>query len=82
MRIIIKGMDKDQFDEILMLARIGANNCMIGENLEIVEIIMCKDCKYGSPDGKYGCKAYHYKLYEQHEMEPDDFCSYAERRKE
>lgn len=44
------------------------------------EIIRCKDCKYGSPNGKYGCKVYHYKKYETHEMEPDDFCSKAERK--
>jgi hypothetical protein len=44
------------------------------------EIIRCKDCKYGNPNGMYGCKCYHYKRYEVHEMRPDDFCSYAERR--
>lgn len=44
------------------------------------EIIQCKDCKYSSPNGKYGCKSYHYRLYETHEMKPDDFCSFAERR--
>ena len=44
------------------------------------EIIRCKDCKYGSPNGKYGCKCYHYILYETHEMKSEDFCSYAERR--
>lgn len=44
------------------------------------EIIRCKDCKHASPDGKYGCKVYHFKLYETHEMKADDFCSKAERR--
>lgn len=44
------------------------------------EIIRCKDCKYASPNGKYGCKAYHFKLYETHEMNADDYCSRAERR--
>lgn len=44
------------------------------------EIIKCKDCKHGSPNGKYGCRVYHYKRYETHDMKPDDFCSYAERR--
>ena len=44
------------------------------------EIIRCKDCKYGSPNGKYGRKCYHYALYETHEMKPEDFCSRAERR--
>lgn len=45
-------------------------------------IIRCKDCKYGSPNSKYGCKCYHYTLYETHEMKPEDFCSRAERREE
>ena len=44
------------------------------------EIVRCKDCKYASPNGKYGCKAYHFKLYETHEMKADDFCSHGERR--
>lgn len=44
-----------------------------------VEVVRCKDCKYGDPNG-YGCKCYHYKLYETHEMSPNDFCSRAERR--
>lgn len=44
------------------------------------EIIHCRDCKYASPNGEYGCKAYHFKLYEKHEMQADDFCSRAERR--
>ena len=39
------------------------------------QLIRCKDCKYASPNGKYGCKAYHFKLYETHEMAADDFCS-------
>ena len=44
------------------------------------EIIQCQDCKYASPNGEYGCKAYHFKLYETHEMKADDFCSRAKRR--
>lgn len=46
------------------------------------DIIRCKDCKHGSPNGKYGCRVYHYKRYETHDMEPDDFCSRAERRQD
>ncbi len=46
------------------------------------EIIRCRDCKYASPNAKYGCKAYHFKLYETHEMNADDFCSHAERRED
>lgn len=44
------------------------------------EIVRCKDCIYASPNGKYGCKAYHFKLYETHEMNANDFCSRGERR--
>lgn len=46
------------------------------------EIVRCKDCKYASPNGEYGCKAYHFKLYETHEMKADDFCSHGERRED
>ena len=56
----------------------------VGVRLEIgqPEIIRCKKCKHGSPDGKYGCRVYHYKRYETHDMKPDDFCSFAKRREE
>ena len=50
------------------------------KELPSAEIIRCKDCKYASPNGKYGCKAYHFKQYEVHEMYADDFCSKGERR--
>ena len=46
------------------------------------EIIRCKDCKHGSPNGLYGCSVYHYRKYETHDMKPDDFCSRAERRED
>ena len=50
--------------------------------VDAVEVVRCKDCKYGEPNGQYGCKCYHYELYETHEMSPSDFCSHAERRKD
>ena len=49
---------------------------------DYVPVVRCKDCKHGSPNGKYGCKCYHYKLYETHEMSPNDFCSRGERRED
>ena len=49
---------------------------------EWVNVIKCKDCKHGSPNGEYGCRVYHYRRYETHDMKPDDFCSRAERRQE
>ena len=48
--------------------------------IDAVEVVRCKDCKCGEPNGRYGCKVYHYKLYETHEMSPTDFCSWGERR--
>ena len=48
--------------------------------LEQPEIVRCKECIYASPNGKNGCKVYHFKLYEAHEMNANDFCSRAERR--
>ena len=61
---------KDAVDVILDTARREAQ----------ADIVRCKDCKYGSPNGKYGCEVYHYRRYETHDMKPDDFCSFAERR--
>ena len=49
---------------------------------DAVLVVRCKDCKYASPNGEYGCKAYHFKLYETHEMKADDFCSHGERRED
>lgn len=45
-------------------------------------VVRCKDCKYGEPNGQYGCKCYHHQLYEAHEMSPNDFCSYGKRRED
>lgn len=38
MSILIKGFSKKDFDELVQYARYGANNCMIGENTEVIEI--------------------------------------------
>lgn len=48
----------------------------------IAELVRCMECKHGSPNGKYGCKLYHFRLYETHEMNADDYCSRAERKEE
>lgn len=50
--------------------------------VDAIKVVRCKDCKYGEPNGQYGCKCYHYKLYETHEMSLNDFCSRAERRED
>ena len=38
MSILIKGISKDCFNDILTLARYGANNAMVGHGLEVVEM--------------------------------------------
>ncbi len=51
----------------------------------LVEVVRCKDCKFGSENGKYGCL-----LHRTHDgimgtmktMLADDFCSYGERKDE
>ena len=47
-------------------------------SVEAEPVVRCKDCKHGSPNGKYGCRVYHYRRYETHDMKPDDFCSRGE----
>lgn len=43
--------------------------------VDAVEVVRCKDCKRYSQSGL--CNLY---LNVSHEMKPDDFCSYGERR--
>ena len=48
-----------------------------------LEIIRCKDCKYGSPNGVYGCRLERYNFNDESvRMYGEDFCSYGERRTE
>lgn len=45
------------------------------------EIIRCKDCRYASPNGVYGCKLERFSIHDNDErLYSDDFCSCAERR--
>lgn len=45
------------------------------------EIIRCKDCKYGSPNGVYGCRLERYNFNDESvRMYGEDYCSFAERR--
>ncbi len=47
------------------------------------EIIRCKDCKHGSPNGIYGCRFEDFAYYVGcNRMYADDYCSRAERRKD
>ena len=45
------------------------------------EIIRCKDCRYASPNGKYGCRLVRFSIHDKDKpLFSDDFCSKAERR--
>ena len=45
------------------------------------ELIRCKDCKYSSPNGVYGCRLERYNFNDESvRMYADDYCSYGERR--
>lgn len=45
------------------------------------EIIRCKDCKYGSPNGVYGCRLERFSVHDESiRLFTDDYCSVAERR--
>ena len=45
------------------------------------KIIQCKDCKYASPNGIYGCMLERFSPNDKSErLFSNDFCSYAERR--
>ena len=45
------------------------------------EIIRCKDCRYASPNGVFGCKLERFSIHDNDErLYSDDFCSCAERR--
>ena len=47
-----------------------------------IDIVRCKECKYSSDDGTYGCMCDHFNGLDDvyHRMYADDFCSYGERR--
>ena len=80
MRQSAQMMDDTHRADIIMMGMHLCEEAVRNQPSAQPEIIRCKDCKYGSPNGKYGCKCYHYRLYEAHEMKPEDFCSHAERR--
>lgn len=74
----IEGIEGER--DVFVNSWIPASAIWKAPTVDAVPVVRCKDCKYASPNGKYGCKAYHFKLYETHEMEADDFCSRGERK--
>ena len=45
------------------------------------EVVRCKECKYASDDGTYGCMCEHFNDTSDayHRMWNNDFCSFGER---
>ena len=63
------GLPYDQLENVAL----GLLDCC--PTVDAVEVVRCKDCKQYSQSGL--CNLY---LSVSHEMKPDDFCSYGERR--
>ena len=49
---------------------------------DVVEVIRCKDCKYGSPNMVYGCRINSFADDLNKRMYANDYCSLAVRREE
>ena len=54
------------------------------EMIQGIDIVRCKECKYGSDNKVYGCMCDHFNDndYSYHRMYADDYCSYGEREGE
>lgn len=53
----------------------------IKAEIEVPEIIRCRDCKYASPNGVYGCRLERFLVHDENtELFANDYCSAAERR--
>ena len=63
------GLPYDQLKNVAL----GLLDCC--PTVDAVEVVRCKDCKRYSQSGL--CNLY---LNVSHQMKPDDFCSYGERR--
>ena len=46
------------------------------------QLIRCKDCKFSSPNGVYGCRIHSFADDLDERLYADDFCSMAERKEE
>ena len=47
---------------------------------KVLEVVMCKDCKYSSDNGVYGCTIESFNYDFNTRMYANDFCGKAERR--
>lgn len=49
---------------------------------QLKKIVRCKDCKYSSPNGKYGCSLITDDGSREMGLLADDYCSFGERKEE
>ena len=49
---------------------------------DLVHVIRCKDCKFSSPNGVYGCSINSFAYDLDKRLYSNDFCSLAERKEE
>ena len=59
-------------------------NDQIENQNDYIKVVRCKECKYSSGDGTYGCMCDHYEAIDDtyHRMYADDYCSYGDRKTE
>ncbi len=76
--LYVLGYFKSTDDYELIINTINALNTLILNTLDVVEVVRCKDCKYFTPqpDTIEACCDLTYSR-----ALPNDYCSYAERRK-
>ena len=71
------GTENDTLKKGLMLCE-----KLIERKCPSIDIVQCKECKYASDDGTYGCMCEHFNDASDayHRMWSDDFCSCGERK--
>lgn len=48
---------------------------------DLVHVVRCKDCKYSSPNGAYGCVLKRFSAHDKSErLYSEDYCSCGERK--
>lgn len=65
----------------LMIVEVPSYSCEFKGIREVCELVSCRECKYASDDGTYGCMCEHFNDTSDayHRMWSDDFCSRGER---
>lgn len=78
-----EALKRDLIDNRNFYPAIVANAIEHAPACDVVEVVRCKDCKYGNKDGKYiHCRHFDSgDSFVDEDFNPDDFCSYGERKK-